>query len=159
MNSHQSDPGQTTDTGPDQVQDSVSIQDQEQTPRPPLSDSQSLIKPQSHTGGKKRGGKRIGAGRKKGVKNKKTLLFEAMTDFNRIAAKSAPAVFEALVTEAIKGEQWAVKLFMDKIVPNAQPIVETKGAFGGIQIVINDMKNPTVEGRVINGMQEEENEA
>ena len=122
--------------------------------RAPMTDTDKLINTHSHTRGEikpKRGGKRVGAGRKKGVKNKKTLLFEAMTDFQKVAAKNAPAVFEALAAEAKKGESWAVKLFIDKIVPNAQPEGDKKVGNFGIQIVINDMKGEDV----IDGVWEE----
>jgi hypothetical protein len=124
----------------------------ETPPRPPIESGNNLINTQSHMRGEikpKRGGKRPGAGRKKGVKNKKTLLFEAMTDFQKVAAKNAPAVFEALAEEAKKGESWAVKLFIDKIVPNAQPEGDKKIGNFGIQIVINDMKEAVIEGEVI----------
>ena len=91
-------------------------------------------------------------GRPKGSKSKTTLLSEAIAnDFTRLARSNSRKVFKTLADKAIEGEPWAVKLFMDKIVPNAQPIVETRGAFGGIQIIINDMKPEIkeIEGEIV----------
>ena len=115
-------------------------------PRPPVGTDQSLIQTQPHTGGEKKNK----GGRPKGSKSKTTLLSEAIAnDFTRLARSNSRKVFKTLADKAIEGEPWAVKLFMDKVVPNAQPVVETGMKDFGIQIIINDMKSPQVEGRLI----------
>jgi len=94
--------------------------------------------------------KRKRGGRPKGAKNRTTLLSEAIkNDFTRLARSRSRKIFEKLTEEAINGEPWAVKLFMDKVLPNAtDESAQQKGDFG-IQIVINDMKAPEIEGKTI----------
>lgn len=95
--------------------------------------------------------KRKRGGRPKGAKNRTTLLSEAIkNDFTRLARSRSRKIFEKLTEQAMEGEPWAVKLFMDKVLPNAtEESAQRKGDFG-IQIVINDMKAPEIEGKTIN---------
>jgi len=130
--------------------------DLEDTPRPPAGTDDKLIHDHSHNEGENQQKesksliKKNKGGRPKGSKSKTTLLSEAIAnDFTRLARSNSRKVFKTLADKAIEGEPWAVKLFMDKVVPNAQPVVETGMRDYGIQIVINDMKSPQIEGRVI----------
>jgi hypothetical protein len=50
---------------------------------------------------------------------------------------------------AQEGDMQAIKMVVDKFVPNADRSTEQKVRDFGIQIVINDMKSPEVEGRII----------
>ena len=92
-------------------------------------------------------------GRPKGSKNASTMLQEAIkNNFTKLAKQRSRKIFEKLTEEAIAGEPWAIKLFMDKIIPNASNEVEQKVKDFGIQIVINDMKSvESTENRVIEG--------
>ena len=127
-------------------------------PRPPVTDTDRLINPQSHTGQEieKRGRGRpkgsTGKGRPAGSKNKTTLLKAAIADdFTRLARKESRAVFQKLAEMAKGGDQAMIKLFMDKVLANAAPEgVVTKGDFG-INIVISDMRpeEKVLEGEII----------
>jgi len=116
-----------------------------------MSTDDNLINTQSHMVRKKRGGKRVGAGRKVGSKSGTTLLSAAIRDdFTRLARKRSRKVFETLANKAEAGESWAVKLFLDKLLPNAQTEHTIQKGDFGIQIIIGDMKEETViEGEVI----------
>ena len=126
----------------------------EKAPRPPVRVDDSLNNPHLHTGEEsgeshphKRGeiaekGKR---GRPKGSKNKTTLLQEAIkNDFTRLARRRSRAIFEKLTEEAMNGEAWAIKLFMDKIIPNASNEDQVRTGDFGITINISPMEKEKV---------------
>jgi len=93
------------------------------------------------TAPKRRGRPKGQGGRKKGSKNKSTLLQEAIKgNWRRLASQNAKDVFKELAKQAKAGEPWAVKLFMDKLVPNAVDEKDIARGDLGITIVINDMK-------------------
>lgn len=104
---------------------------QEEAPRPPVQADEKLNFTQSPTG----------RGRPKGSKNRTTLLQEAIkNDFTRLAKMRSRKIFEKLTEEAMRGEPWAVKLFMDKLLPNADA---GDGMLRGgvtVEINISDMK-------------------
>jgi hypothetical protein len=125
--------------------------DLEEAPRPLRVVDNSLNHTHSHTGGEI---KKRGRGRPKGSKNGRALLQAAINeDWTRLAKRRSRKVFEVLSEKAIEGEPWAVKLFMDKILPNAQPKDQPRDkGFGGVQIIINDIKSEddkTIEGEVV----------
>ena len=144
------------------------IDTDQEAPRPPIEIDDDLNHTQSHMAGEnsekpsktrskalseKGGGKP--RGRPKGSKNNTTLLQEAIkNNFTKLAKQRSRKIFEKLTEEAIAGEPWAIKLFMDKIIPNASNEVEQKVKDFGIQIVINDMKSvestekPVIEGEI-----------
>ena len=119
--------------------------DTDQTPRPLIETDDKLITAQSHMVGEKRKRGRpkgtTGAGRPPGSKNKLSLLKEAIAqDFVNLAKRESKAVFKVLAQKAKEGDPAMIKLFLDKVLPNAQ--TETQAVRGdfGINIVINDMR-------------------
>ena len=94
-------------------------------------------------------------GRPKGSKNKNTLMTDAFkdgikSDFFKQVKKNAPKIFEGLMEAAIEKEPWAVKLVMDKLMPNAADASDAlKRGDLGINIVISDMKSVNIEEKVI----------
>ena len=93
------------------------VQSGSDTPRPPVVDrDKHELDTNSQEGGKSRNK----GGRPKGSKNRTTLLREAIqNDFTRLAKHRSRKIFEKLTECAMEGEPWAVKLFMDKLMPNA----------------------------------------
>ena len=91
------------------------------------------------------------AGRPKGSKNKSTLLVEAIKgDFFKIAKTQAPAVFAKLTEKALEGDVACMKIFIDKLLPNATDAQDAlKRGDLGINIVISDMKSVNIEEKVI----------
>jgi len=125
-------------------------------PRPPVGTDQSLIQTQPHTGGEKKNK----GGRPKGSKSKTTLLSEAIAnDFTRLARSNSRKVFKTLADKAIEGEPWAVKLFMDKIIPNASREQEVKTGDFGITINISSMERSEIKEVIEDGVWEEEKKA
>ena len=131
------------------------------TPRPPNDtgvDVDSATFP-DEGGNPKKIDRRKFNGRKKGTKNLKTIAKEAIVtdDFYKLAKRKTGGlkdVYEVLFAKAV-GEQdmQAIKIIMDKVMPNAQPEREgIKGDFG-ITINISDMKSVSIkediEGEVI----------
>ena len=124
-----------------------------------MTDTDKFIQTQSHKGEENRAIETANkpkrpktGGRKKGSKNKATLLREAVADkFTGMASKgrNAEKVFEKLFEKAQEGDMAAIKLVLDKFVPNADRGNEQKVKDFGIQIVINDMKEPEISEKVI----------
>ena len=84
-------------------------------------------------------------GRPFGSKNKTTLLAEAIkNDFTKLAKVRSRAIFETLTEKAIEGDVACIKIFMDKLLPNAGHEQMMRPTDLGITINISDMK-PTVE--------------
>ena len=97
-------------------------------------------------------------GRKKGTKNLKTIAKESIAtdDFYKLAQRKVGGlkdVYEVLFAKAVaEQDMQAIKIIMDKVMPNAQ--VEKDGIKGDLGIVINigDMKAVSIdkiEGEVI----------
>ena len=96
-------------------------------------------------------------GRPPGSKNKDTLLQEDIkNDFTRLAKRRSKKIFEKLTELAMEGDPQMIKLFMDKIVPNAQIEGEQIKTDLGINIVISDIKSVQIEEKgVLEGEFEE----
>lgn len=132
---------------------SSSKTDPEKAPHPLRVVGNELNQTNSHTRGEipvKRG-----RGRPKGSKNGRALLQAAINeDWTRLAKRRSRKIFEVLTEKAISGDMQAIKLFMDKILPNAQSEVhKTSAGTFDLQIVINDMKPPesnVIEGEIVN---------
>jgi len=129
--------------------------DLEQAPRPLRVVDNSLNHAHSHMGGEIEPVKR-GRGRPKGSKNGRALLQAAINeDWTRLAKRRSRKVFEVLTEKAISGDIQAIKLFMDKILPNAKNEVQPSEKDGmGVQIIIRSLEREeekTVDGEVIDG--------
>jgi hypothetical protein len=79
-------------------------------------------------------------GRPKGVKNKSTLLREAMAQgFDVMVKRDFKKVVSAVMTKAIEGDLQAAKLILDRIVPVSKAVdsesVKKKG--DGLSVTIN----------------------
>lgn len=134
---------------------SSSKTDSEKPPRPLHVVDNELDQTHSHTGGEIEP-KRRGRGRPKGSKNGRALLQAAINeDWTRLAKRRSRKVFEVLTEKAISGDIQAIKLFMDKILPNAQNEVHpTQNGGMGVQIIIRSMEreeDKTIDGEVIDG--------
>lgn len=84
-------------------------------------------------------------GRKKGSKNKSTLLKEALkNDFEEILQRDFRRVIEVVVEAAIKGDMRAAKMLMDRAVPVHKAIEFKTGesTSGGVNIIIGRMEKP-----------------
>lgn len=122
------------------------------TPRPLQVVNDNSDQRHTHTGGEisvKRG-----RGRPKGSKNGRALLQAAINeDWTRLAKRRSRKIFEVLTEKAISGDMQAIKLFMDKILPNAQNEVQpSENGWTGVQIIIGDMKredDKTIEGKIV----------
>ena len=101
------------------------------------------------TDGRKKNGSNLN-GRPKGVKNKLTLLKEAInSDWEDIARRDARAVFEVLAEKAKDGDTACIKMFLDRAVPvtkavdiNATDIGKTGGITIHIEKLIAETGNP-----------------
>ena len=120
------------------------------TPRPPNDTGVYVDSGTSADEGKKID-KRKFNGRKKGTKNLKTIAKEAIVtdEFYKLAQRKVGGlkdVYEVLFAKAV-GEQdmQAIKIIMDKVMPNAQ--IEKEGAIKDLGIVINigDMKAVSID--------------
>ena len=89
-------------------------------------------------GRRKNNGKNLN-GRPKGVKNKTTLLKEAMAqDFDKIIKRDFKRVVSAVLDKAIDGDLAAAKLILDRVVPVSKAIdTEAKSKKGGMSVTIN----------------------
>ena len=91
-------------------------------------------------------------GRPPGSKNRTTLLQEAIrNDFTRLAKRRSKKIFEILTEKAMEGDPAMIKLFMDKIMPNAQVEGERPRGDFGINIVITDMKGVEIKEDIEDG--------
>ena len=88
-------------------------------------------------------------GRPAGSKNKSTILQEAIKgNFERSLKRNFQDVMGALIREAKDGNIAAIKLLMDKVIPNAQTEGERKTGDMIVQISISDMAPKVIEGHI-----------
>ena len=90
-----------------------------------------------------------GMGRKKGSKNKSTLLREALTnDFEQQLQENFRDVITTVMNQAInEGCRQSQKLILDRVIPtvHAESEKDAKNPFaGGISITISNLENQTV---------------
>ena len=82
----------------------------------PATESQELV-PRNSRGQLKRGAK-LGKGRKKGSKNKATLLRQKMEQKVSIKlSKAMPAVVDVVINQSIEGCRQSQKMILDRVVP------------------------------------------
>ncbi len=119
--------------------------DPEKAPRPLRVVGNELNQTHSHTEGEipvKRG-----RGRPKGSKNGRALLQAAINeDWTRLAKRRSRKIFEVLTEKAISGDIQAIKLFMDKILPNAQPKDQPIEKGYGVTYCHHDLKPMRARG-------------
>lgn len=103
-----------------------------------------------------------GMGRKKGSKNKSTLLREALTnDFEAQLQTNFKAVIETVINQAInEGCRQSQKLIIDRVVPtvHAESTKDKNPFAGGISIVIGSLeqqKSVTVSPDIVDAEYEE----
>jgi len=93
------------------------------------------------------GEKGISPGRKKGSKNKSTLLREALTnDFEEQLQKDFTKVVKVVMEQAISGCRQSQKLILDRVVPtvHAESDKDNKNKFaGGVSIYIGSLEDQT----------------
>ncbi len=87
-------------------------------------------------------------GRPKGVKNKSTLLQEALrTKSVDFMMEHLQAILEAVVVEAEKGNMQAAKMILDRAIPvkKAVEVSASDKGFGGVNIIIGSLEDQKVE--------------
>ena len=101
-------------------------------------------------------------GRKKGSKNKSTLLREALRgDFDNMLQQKAKAIFNVVADQALDGCRQSQKLILDRVVPTVHAESDKKDGNkfdGGIVINIGsleDSKAVTIDQDVSDGSFEE----
>lgn len=84
------------------------------------------------------------AGRKKGSKNKSTLLREALQgQFDDMLQQKARQIFDVVADQALDGCRQSQKLILDRIVPTVHAVgdKDEKNKFaGGVTVVIGDLQ-------------------
>lgn len=94
-------------------------------------------------------------GRKKGSKNKTTLLREAIEqDATDILVRELPKIVEVVVDQAKQGNLKAAKMILDRAIPirKAEDNTDNNKGFGGINIIIGsleDGKSVTIDGEKV----------
>jgi len=91
-------------------------------------------------------------GRPAGSKNKTTMLAEAIKgDFEKSLKANFRVIMNVLIEKAKEGDMQAIKMLLDKSMPNAQHEQERSVKDYGINITISDMSSKEI---VIEGEQD-----
>jgi hypothetical protein len=93
-------------------------------------------------------GSKLGRGRKKGSKNKATLLREKMENKVSIKiSKATPKIVDKVVEQAIDGDTTSQKMILDRAVPIKKAEDGHEGRDARVEIVITSMTRESLEAQ------------
>ena len=94
-------------------------------------------------------GNKVSKGRRKGSKNKATILRETMTNKTNITlSKKTPKVLKVVLEAAIKGDLQAAKMILDRTIPIRKATEGDEEKNNVVQVVINNLTRENVDERM-----------